>query len=119
MNAYRIPNHDAYLSPDVREPSDEEIKARAEYLAPLIRDKHPNPSELVAQEMGGWHWREQMDTLLREDDDCELGRLLRRMLAAGAKAEAECLAAAELYDNTDFQQGGLLAHINAAPIGAW
>jgi hypothetical protein len=124
MNAaYRIPNHDGYLlagaDPDQREPTDEEVSDRAAYLEPLILAKYPNPSELVAQEMGAPHWDKQLDTLLRESDDCELGRLVRRMLAAGAKAEAESLADAELYSNTDIQQSMLLKHIGATPVDSW
>jgi hypothetical protein len=123
MNAYRIPNHDGHLlagaDPDQLEPTDDEISDRTEYLAPLIVAKHPNPSELVAQEMGAPEWDKQLDTLLREKDDCELGRLVRRMFVAGAKAEAESLADAELYANTDIQQSMLLKHIGANPIDSW
>jgi hypothetical protein len=123
MNAYRIPNHDASLlagsSADQREPTDEEISDRTEYLAPLIVAKHPYPSELVAQEMGDPEWDKQLDTLLREKDDCELGRLVRRMFVAGAKAEAESLADAELCSTPGIQQSMLLKHIGATPIDSW
>lgn len=122
MNALmRVANHDANLldGSSKPEPTDEEISARAAYLEPLILAKYPEPSELVAQEMGNYDWRKQMDTLIRESDDCELGRLVRRMFAAGAKAEAESLADAELYENTDFNQGHLLHHIGAEPVSAW
>jgi hypothetical protein len=123
MNAYRIPNHDGYLlagsSADQREPTDEEISDRTEYLVPLIVAKHPHPSELLAQEMGAPEWDKQLDTLLREKDDCELGRLVRRMFVAGAKAEAESLADAELCSNPDIQQSMLLKHIGASPVEWW
>lgn len=123
MNAYRIPNHDGYLlagsSRDTPEPTDEEVDDRAKYLEPLILAKYPHPSELIAQCMGDPQWDKQMDTLIRESDDCELGRLVRRMFAAGAKAEAESLADAELYERTDFNQGNLLHHIGAEPVESW
>jgi hypothetical protein len=41
------------------------------------------------------------------------------MFVAGAKAEAESLADAELYANTDIQQSMLLKHIGANPIDSW
>ena len=112
-------NYDNLQPIEVADPTEDEIAERTEYLAPLILAKFPHPSELVAQCHGDPQWDKQMDTLLREKDDCELGRLVRRMFAAGAKVEAESLAEAELQSYPDIQQSMLLKHIGATPIGQW
>jgi hypothetical protein len=99
-------------------PTKEQLAARAKYLEPLIRAKHPAPQEVIAWEVGGPLWA-QFGKAVVSGDRCEAGQIAARMYEQGVRIESETLADNELnrrhldsYDDT-------LKAIRAGDVWTW
>ena len=122
MNAQlRVANHDANLldGSSKREPTSEEIEARAEYLKPLIRAKHPNKAVMF----GTWAttttlW-DQFTAAVESGDQCEAGRIAGAMFDDAIEQEAEDLADHELYERANWSKDNALRQMGVNNISDW
>ena len=121
MNALAYFGRSAH-SPDDFEPTDKQIAARAAYLKPLLLADAGLAGELLATQNGTPAWDACAAMLLT--DQCEAGKLARKLLDKGASQEAKRIADNELtrwvgaYSN-QYDDMQTLVRIRAGDVWTW
>lgn len=107
---------------DYFEPTDKQIKGRAEYLKPLLLASRTDAGELLATQTGTPAW-EAFAVALHAGDDCEAGRMARELLDTAASQAAENLASNELHrwggSDYQYEDTRTLRRIRAIEVWSW
>jgi hypothetical protein len=112
----------AGMSPDDFEPTSKQIKARADYLKPLLLASREDAADLLATQTGTPDW-EAFARTLHAGDECEAGKLARKLMDKGAAEESARLASNELHRwrGSDYQYEDMrtLRRIRAIEVWSW